>query len=82
MNRFYATFKNIGVSDIAAFQTEQERDDWVNFKDPYSKALGVDAANSTFERTAMTSEEAEQRIGTMLHRKDEFNARQEWYIGY
>lgn len=76
---YYATYKNIGETDIAAFHTEQERDDWVNFKDPYSKALGVDAANSTFERVAMTAEEAEQRIGIMLHKKDEFNAGQEWY---
>lgn len=79
---YYATYKDIGDSDIAAFQTEQERDDWVNFKDTYSKVLGVDAANSTFERTAMAAEEAEQRIEIMLHKKDEFNAGQEWYIGY
>lgn len=76
---YYATYKNIGETDIAAFQTELERDDWVNFKDPYSKALGVDAANSTFERVTMTAEEAMQRIETMLHKEDKFNAGQEWY---
>ncbi len=76
---YYATYKDIGETDITAFKTEQECDNWVNFKDQYSKALGVDAANSTFERVAITAEEAEKRIGTMLHKKDEFNDRQEWY---
>lgn len=76
---FYATFKNIGDTDIAAFATEQERNDWVNFRDPYSKALGVDAKTSTFERMVIAAEEAEPRIKTMLHKKDEFNAGQEWY---
>ena len=76
---YYATYKDIGDSDIAAFQTEQERDDWVNFKDPYSKALGTNAENSTFERMVITAEEAEPRIKTMLHKEDEFNAGQEWY---
>lgn len=76
---YYATYKDIGDTDIAAFQTEQERDDWVNFLDPYSKALGADAENSTFERVPIAVEEAEPRIKTMLHKKDEFNAGQEWY---
>ena len=31
---YFATFKNIGETDIAAFATEQERNDWVNFRDP------------------------------------------------
>lgn len=76
---YYATYKGIGESDIAAFKTEKERNEWVNFKDPYSKTLGVNAENSTFERAVMSAEKAEQRIGTMLHRVDEFNAGQEWY---
>lgn len=82
MKNFYATYDNIGESDIAVFQTERERDNRVNFKDPYSKALGATSENSTFERKAISSEEAELRIGTMLHREDEFNTGQEWYVGY
>lgn len=77
---YYATFKNIGETDITAFKTEQERDNWVNFKDPFSEALKVNAENCTFERTAMTTEEAEQKIDTMLHKKDDFNTDQDWYI--
>lgn len=76
---YYATYKDIGDTDIAAFKTEQERDYWVNFKDPFSQTFYVNADNCTFERVAMTAEEAEQRIGTMLHKKDEFNDGQEWY---
>lgn len=80
MKKFYATYHNIGESDIAVFKTEQERDDWVNFKDPYSKALNVDVNNATFERIAISEEEAKMRIGYMLHREDEFNPGQEWYF--
>lgn len=77
---YYATFKNIGESDIAAFKTEQERDNWVNFKDPFSIALNCNAENSTFERSAISNEEAEQRIKDMIHTEDEYNPGQEWYI--
>lgn len=76
---YYATYKNIGETDIASFKTEQERNDWVNFKDPYSKAFGVNAENSTFDRTVLAAEEAEPRIKNMLHKEDEFNDGQEWY---
>ena len=57
---YYATYKDIGETDIAAFQTEQERDDWVNFKDPYSKALGVDAANKIITHAKSNATEAER----------------------
>lgn len=76
---YYATYKDIGETDIAAFKTERERDNWVNFKDPFSQTFYINADNCTFERAAMTAEEAEKRIGTMLHKKDEFNDGQEWY---
>lgn len=77
---FYATYKNVGESDIAVFQSKQERDNWVNFKDPYSKAVNINVNNSTFKRIAISVDEAESRIKTMLHMKDEFNAGQEWYV--
>lgn len=77
---YYATYKKIGDSDIAVFKTEQERDDWVNFKDQYSKALNVNAENCTFERMSISSETAERRMKQMLHKKDDFNPEQAWYI--
>lgn len=77
---YYAIYKHIKESDVAAFKTEQERDAWVNFKDPFSKALGVNEENCTFERMPIDTEEAELRIKGMMRRRDEFNAGQEWYI--
>ena len=77
---FYATFKGIGKSDIAVFHTEKERDDWVNFKDDYSLAFGANVNNTSFERIPLSSGTAKKRIKTMLHKKDEYNHNQEWYI--
>lgn len=36
---YYAIFKEVGTTEIAVFKTKQERDDWVNFKDPLSLAF-------------------------------------------
>lgn len=77
---YYATYEGIGDSDIAAFRDKRERDDWVNFKDPYSKALGMTSDNCTFKRIPLKRVKAEKRIKTMLHIKDEFNINQEWYV--
>lgn len=62
------------------FHTEQERNDWVNFKDEYSLAFGANKDNSSFERIPLDSGIAKKRIKTMLHKKDGFNDKQEWYI--
>lgn len=77
---YYATYKDIGETDIAAFQTEQERDDWVNFKDEFSKIFGTDKDNCTFKRKKLSTKVAEQKIKNRLHKKDCFNIGQEWYI--
>lgn len=36
---FYATFKGTGIADILEFETEEQRNDWVNFNDPFSALL-------------------------------------------
>lgn len=77
---YYATYKNAGNSDIAAFNTKQQRDDWVNFRDPFSKTFGANSENCTFKRMAISNEEAEQKIKHMQHTKDNINNGQEWYI--
>lgn len=77
---FYATFKDIGETDIAAFETEQERDSFVNFQDTYSQAIGRTADNCTFERIALDTEQAEKRIGSMIHMIDDFDSKTHWYI--
>lgn len=76
---FYATFKGIGKTDIACFQTEEERNNWVNYADEYSRALGINKDNSSFERITLSSGTAKKRIKNMLHKKDNYNHRQEWY---
>ena len=38
---YYATYKGIGMSDITVFESEQERNDWVEFKDDFSLLCGV-----------------------------------------
>lgn len=77
---FYATFKGIKDAEIAAFETEQDRNNWVNFKDNYSVLMGYTAEYALYERIPLNAEIAEERIPTMLHVKDEFNDNQEWYI--
>lgn len=77
---YYATFKGIGLSDIAVFKSKKDRDNWVNFQDPYSKALGSNSTNCTFDRMAISSSEAEKRIKTMRHTEDLFNADIAWYV--
>lgn len=77
---YYAAYK--GESDITTFKTEKERDDWVNFKDEFSRAFNLNEDNCIFERMSITAEEAELRIKTLLHMDDEFNAGQEWYIAF
>lgn len=77
---FYATFKGIGDTDIMAFETKQERDDWVNFQDTFSKALGENADNCTFGRKRISAERAEKRIGSMNHIMDYYNPKMHCYF--
>ena len=48
---FYAKFREIENSDIAEFQTEQERDEWVNFQDEFSRDFGTTLDNCVFNLT-------------------------------
>lgn len=72
---YYATFKDIGDSDILVFKTEKERDDWVNFKDRFSELYGISPQNAIFQRMSLDSGIAEERIKDkivpMLHTYDE-----------
>lgn len=83
MNKYYATYQNIGQSDIAVFGTEKERDEWVNFQDPFSKSLGVNPDDATFQRVAIDKKEAERLIKkhkNVLPRKDDFDPNLSWYM--
>ena len=83
MNKYYATYKGIGHSDIAMFESEKKRDEWVNFQDLFSKSLGLNPDNATFQRCAIDNEEAERLINkhrNVLPVKDDFNTGLSWYM--
>lgn len=77
---FYATYKGIENSDIAVFHTLSERDAWVDFRDEYSAVMGITRSNTTFERIPMDTSLAENKIKGMLHKKDDYNKAQGWYV--
>lgn len=59
---FYATFKDI-ETEIAEFETEKERDNWVNFQDPVSLILNTTPENAPFERVVYDN----QKTISLLH---------------
>lgn len=77
---YYATYAQVGYSDIAAFETKEERDRWVIFQDDFSRWTGTTADTCVFYRMALSTEEAESRTPNMIHRIDTYNPRQHWYI--
>lgn len=80
---YYATYKGIGISDITAFESEQERNDWVEFKDDFSLLCGVTKENSTFERQILTNKrEIERVVNNKKIKKiiDTYNPKQLWFL--
>lgn len=80
---YYATYKGIGISDVAAFESEQERNDWVEFKDDFSLLCGVTKENSTFERQILTNKrEIERVVNNKKIKKiaDTYNPKQWWFL--
>lgn len=57
MSKFYARFKET-KEEIIAFPTEQQRDNWVNFQDEFSRVFNNTAENATFQRMALTENQA------------------------
>lgn len=79
---YYARFKETD-KEIATFNTEKDRDDWVNYQDEFSAVFGANAENSAFERMAIT----EQQKNNILHNRgileviaDSCNIGQSWII--
>lgn len=80
---YYATYKGIGISDVTAFESEQERNDWVEFKDDFSLLCGVTKENSTFERQILTNKrEIERVVNNKKIKKisDTYNPKQWWFL--
>ena len=72
---YYATFKNAGVADILEFETEDQRNDWVDFNDPFSLLLNKNKNNSAFQRKQMTERQVIEQENLFNHVKkwDELN---------
>ncbi|MBR1373608.1 hypothetical protein IJ556_04055 [bacterium] len=81
-SKFYATFQGINSREIAVFNTAQERDDWVNFNDPFAR-LDPEYKDFGIPRKALSTTYAIKRICKFNDYKvvtDECNDNQRWII--
>lgn len=80
MSKFYAINEGI-ENEIAAFNSEHDRDEWVNYNDPFSREFRATAENTGFARVAISAEAAEKIISDVTYiEPDMFNDNQEWYL--
>lgn len=70
MRRYYAQFE--GIPEVGIFPTKQERDDWVNFKDEYSKVVGETPENYIDKRIAISAAEALECVGRSLYNPQKY----------
>lgn len=61
--KYYARFKE-SKAEIIVFNTEKQRDDWVNFRDSFSLSHNNDKRVSTFQRIPLTENQAKYIIKT------------------
>lgn len=64
MPKYYARFKET-KEEIIAFPTQEQRDNWVNFKDEFSLATKNSAEITTFQRIPLTQRQANYIIKTL-----------------
>lgn len=64
MSKFYARFKE-SKEEIIVFQTQEQRDEWVNFKDEFSRSIKSTPETATFQRIPLTEEQANYIIKTL-----------------
>lgn len=81
---YFARFKMDGFmdqyADIAVFETERERDEWLNFEDEFTKAFGIDTKEDhEFDRIIVSEEEAKSIIEFDDLVTDKVNPRIKWY---
>lgn len=80
---YYATYKGIGISDVTVFDSEQERNDWVEYKDVLSLLCGATKENSTFERQILANKREIERVVSNKKIKkivDTYNPKQWWFL--
>ena len=83
MKKYYATFKGINHSDIAEFDTKRDRDNWVNFKDPFSISVGNTPEDCIYERMALDDPRIINKVikNRNIHTvQDEFVPGAKWYL--
>lgn len=80
---FYGIFVEIENSDVAEFNTEQERDEWVNFQDEFSRDFGTTLENCVFERAALIDQKIIDSVVNNPHiqtAQDEILPYIKWYL--
>ena len=93
--KFFATYAPITLDrlrayevfgttqEIAVFETEQERDDWVNFRDQFSRDMGNSPDDCFFQRRNLSTKTAIRKITQTRDKSlviDEINPNQQWYL--
>lgn len=71
------------TQEIAVFETEQERDDWVNFRDQFSRDMGNSPDDCFFQRRKLSTKTAIRKITQTRDKSlviDEINPNQQWYL--
>ena len=71
------------TQEIAVFETEQERDDWVNFRDQFSRDMGNSPDDCFFPRRKLATATAIRKITQTRDKSlviDEINPNQQWYL--
>lgn len=69
--------------EIAVFDTEQERDDWVYFRDQFSRDMGNTPDNCFLPRRVLSAATAINAITQTRDKSlvtDEINPNQQWYL--
>jgi len=82
---YFARFKMDGFmdkyADVAVFDTEAARDEWVNFEDQFTKDFGLDTKEDhDFDRIAITDDEALAIIDMSQLIPDSVNQHIRWFI--
>lgn len=71
------------TQEIAVFDTEQERDDWVNFRDQFSRDMGNTPDDCFFPRRKLSTATAIRTITKTRDKSlvpDIINPNQKWYL--
>ena len=69
--RYYAKYVELNDA-VAVFDTEEERDEWVQYKDEFSVAVNATTENAFEQRTALTEDEARRLTCDRIYCEERF----------